>query len=60
VLGSTSYPVKEWMLLGNFRADEKQGEQRFEIDQVSWVRFLKFRFISHHGTEFYCTLSHVK
>lgn len=60
VLGSQRYPVQKWMLLGNFRADEKHGEQRFEFSQANWVRFIKLRFVSHYGVEFYCTLTGLK
>jgi len=60
VLGSTSYPVSEWMDLGTFSAAPDLGDQSFEITTPSWGRYLKFRFLTHHGDEFYCTLSQIR
>ena len=60
VLGSTSYPVSEWMDLGTFSATPELGEQTFDLPNPAWGRYLKFRFLTHHGNEFYCTLSQIK
>ena len=60
LLGSHSYPVKNWMLLGEFEAEEKQGEQLFRLPKKASVRYLKFRFMTHYGEEFFCTLSLIR
>jgi len=58
VLGSKEYPVESWTLLGNLVAEEKLGEQIFDINKANeWVRFVKIRFLSHYGDEHYCTLT---
>ncbi|CAM9308683.1 unnamed protein product, partial [Ectocarpus fasciculatus] len=60
VLASQTYPVNEWLDLGTFTAKFVQGEQTFEIPQPAFARYLKFKFLSHYGDEFYCTVSQVK
>merc|ERR1740117_455255 len=57
VLGSTHYPVDSWVLLGNLVAQNQLGPQQFTLQDHSWVRFLKIRFLSHHGKEHYCTVT---
>jgi hypothetical protein len=60
---SSQHPREDqWKELGNFTARVKQGEQRFEMadGMKPIVRYLKFRFLSHYGNEFYCTLSQIK
>lgn len=60
ILGSTSYPVSEWMDLGTYMALPNLQEQVFNITHPTWARYLKFRFLSHHDDEFFCTLSQIK
>ncbi|KAJ1460966.1 UNC-like C-terminal-domain-containing protein [Pelagophyceae sp. CCMP2097] len=60
VLGSQTYPTKEWLHLGTFEAVYGEREQRFQIADPRWVRYLKFRFLSHHGDQFVCTVSQIK
>ncbi|CAM9642486.1 unnamed protein product [Ectocarpus sp. 4 AP-2014] len=60
VLASQTYPVNEWLDLGTFTAKFAQGEQTFEIPQPAFARYLKVKFLSHYGDEFYCTVSQVK
>ena len=60
IMGSSSYPVSEWLDLGSYIAEPKLGEQTFEITTRSWARYLKFRFLTHFGDEFYCTLSQIR
>lgn len=50
----------EWKELGKFTAKEKGGEQRFELANPVYARYLLFRFLTHYGNEFYCTLSQIK
>ncbi|WCJ35021.1 Galactose-binding protein [Euphorbia peplus] len=60
LLGSLSYPTEKWIKLGNFTAGNVKHAQRFTLDESQWVRYLKLNLLSHHGTEFYCTLSVVE
>ncbi|XP_022152460.1 uncharacterized protein SLP1 isoform X2 [Momordica charantia] len=57
VLGSSVYPTDVWVKLGNFTAANAKYAQRFVLEEPKWVRYLKLRLSSHHGSEFYCTLS---
>ena len=59
VLGSATYPTDEWQLLGTFSAQPKRGEDTFHVNEM-WARYLKIRVLSHHGDEFYCTLTSIK
>ncbi len=59
-MGSSVYPVSEWLDLGTLHAEPRLGEQSFNITQPSWVRYLKIKFLTHHGDEFYCTISQIK
>ena len=59
VLGSATYPTDEWQLLGTFKAQPKRGEEVFRVNEM-WARYLKIRVLSHHGDEFYCTLTSIK
>ena len=49
-----------WNTIGTYTVHSKSGEQTFELNEPSWARYLKFRFISHWGSEHYCTLSQIK
>jgi hypothetical protein len=60
VLGSSTYPVSEWLDLGSYSAEPKLGEQEFELSSPALARYLKFRFLTHFGDEFYCTLSQIR
>ncbi|POM67719.1 Hypothetical protein PHPALM_16227 [Phytophthora palmivora] len=60
VLGSVNYPTDTWLVLGNFTAAHTNGEQIFELDAQQHVRYIKFRFLSHYGSEYYCTLSQLR
>ncbi|EFJ28525.1 hypothetical protein SELMODRAFT_411386 [Selaginella moellendorffii] len=57
LLGSLEYPTEEWKLLGRFEAKDVRIPQRFTLSVPEWARYLKLRYLSHYGTEFYCTLS---
>lgn len=59
VLGSRTFPTKEWVHLGEFEATYGEGEQAFPIEP-KWVRYLKLSFTSHYGDEYMCTLSQIK
>jgi hypothetical protein len=60
VLGSVNYPTDTWFVLGNFTAAQQNGEQIFPLDSQHHVRYIKLRFFSHYGSEYYCTLSQLK
>jgi len=57
VLGSKTFPVKNWILLGEFDLSNVRGEQTRKLQYSDWTRYIKFRFLSHYGTEHYCTLT---
>ncbi|XP_056162009.1 SUN domain-containing protein 4 isoform X2 [Syzygium oleosum] len=57
LLGSLVYPTDTWINLGNFTAANVKQAQRFALPEPKWVRYLKLNLVSHHGYEFYCTLS---
>ena len=58
ILGSQT--MGDWVDLGTYEAHAGSGEQAFELGDPSWARYLKFRFLSHFGTEHYCTVSQIK
>ncbi|KAJ0241122.1 SUN domain-containing protein 4 [Hirschfeldia incana] len=55
--GTLVYPTDAWVPLGNFTALNMKNEQNFTLGDPQWVRYLKLSFLSHYGSEFYCTLS---
>jgi hypothetical protein len=60
VVGSQKYPASEWIVLGNFTADNVLGEQTFNVSVRTWVRYIRITWLSHYGSEFYCTWTRVK
>lgn len=60
VMASSSYPVDSWRDIGTFSAANVHGEQTFELPQPTDARYLKLKFLSHHGDDYYCTLSHIR
>ena len=60
VLGSLSYPCQQWALLGEFEASDTRSEQIFNLTQPMWARYLKLRFLTHHGSQHYWSLSVVR
>ena len=60
VLGSQAFPTKEWLHLGNFTARYGVREQNFTMAEFKYVRYLKLRFLTHHGDEASCTVSQIK
>ncbi|KAL3638603.1 hypothetical protein CASFOL_016510 [Castilleja foliolosa] len=57
LLGSPVYPTDLWVKLGDFTGANVKHAQRFVLPEPKWVRYLKLNLLSHHGSEFYCTLS---
>ncbi|KAG7592679.1 SUN domain [Arabidopsis thaliana x Arabidopsis arenosa] len=55
--GTLVYPTDTWVHMGNFTASNVKHEQNFTLLEPKWVRYLKLNFLSHYGSEFYCTLS---
>ncbi|XP_057469816.1 SUN domain-containing protein 4-like isoform X1 [Actinidia eriantha] len=60
LLGSSIYPTDTWVKLGNFTAGNVKHAQRFVLQEPKWMRYLKLNLLTHHGSEFYCTLSVVE
>ena len=60
VLGSQSYPVENWMLIGDIHLSQKNVPQSFRLKKPAWVRYLKFRFVSHYEGESLCTLTLIR
>ncbi|XP_004141528.1 SUN domain-containing protein 4 [Cucumis sativus] len=60
VHGSLVYPTDVWFKLGNFTAPNAKHAHRFVLKDPKWVRYLKLNFLTHYGSEFYCTLSTVE
>ncbi|XP_073062602.1 SUN domain-containing protein 4-like isoform X2 [Primulina eburnea] len=57
VQGSPVYPTDSWVELGNFTAANVKHAQKFVLPDPKWVRYVKLNLLTHHGSEFYCTLS---
>lgn len=60
---SDKYPVKndKWITLGTFEARNSREIQAFLIDNpIIWARYVRFEFLTHYGSEFYCPLSLVR
>jgi len=61
VWGASKYPQSDWILLGEYEAAPTRiGVQTFTIQNKAWVRYLKFRFLTHYDDEFYCTLTEIR
>ncbi len=60
VLGSQTFPTKEWLHLGAFEATYAKREQLFVFPDPKYVRYIKVRFNTHHGDEASCTVSQLK
>ena len=60
ILGSLTYPCQQWALLGEFEANDTRAEQIFELRQPMWARYLKLRFLTHHGSQHYWSLTTVR
>lgn len=58
VLGSQT--LDTWVDLGTYSAAPGNGEQVFDLVEPSWARYLNFKFLSHHGVEYYCTYSQIQ
>lgn len=57
---SDRYPVKidKWKELGTFEARNSRDLQLFSIQNpLIWARYVRFEFLSHFGTEYYCPVS---
>ncbi|XP_076352441.1 SUN domain-containing ossification factor-like isoform X2 [Tachypleus tridentatus] len=60
VYWSDRYPVRDWMLIGNYEADNRRELQSFPLKQTGYGKFIKVEFDSHYGSEHYCPLSTVR
>uniref|UniRef100_A0A1D1XUW7 Uncharacterized protein slp1 n=1 Tax=Anthurium amnicola TaxID=1678845 RepID=A0A1D1XUW7_9ARAE len=57
LLTSLVYPTDTWIKAGNFTAANVKQAQRFSLQEPKWARYLRLNLMSHHGSEFYCTVS---
>ena len=46
-------------MLGRVLANASREAQTFELEKPGVARVVKLRFLSHHGAEYYCTLTNV-
>ncbi|XP_047983825.1 SUN domain-containing protein 4 [Salvia hispanica] len=60
LLGSAVYPSDSWVSLGSFSAQNMKHAQDFVLPEPKWARYLKLNLLSHHGSEFYCTLTFIE
>ncbi len=58
IMGSQT--LGKWFDLGTYSATPGNGEQAFDLAEPAWARYLKFKFLSHHGVEYYCTCSQIQ
>ena len=62
-----SMTMGNWRDFGTFTASTRKGQtttnssgkQTFELQKPAWARYLKFEFLTHHGNEYYCTVSQI-
>jgi len=52
--------LQKWVDLGTYKTEPGHGEQTFVMEDPTWARYLKFKFLTYHGFEHYCTLSQIK
>ncbi|RKF79701.1 putative sad1 unc domain protein [Golovinomyces cichoracearum] len=60
---SDRYPVKieKWKEVGTFEARNSREIQAFLVENPQiWARYIRFEFLDHYGTEYYCPLSLVR
>ncbi|KAG6388925.1 hypothetical protein SASPL_150361 [Salvia splendens] len=60
LLGSAVYPTDSWITLGKFSAQNVKHAQDFVLPEPKWARYLKLNLLTHHGAEFYCTLTFIE
>ena len=60
LLGSDKFPTPQWVLMGYFRAANIMDLQHFCVSLEAMIRYIKIRFLTHHGSNVYCTLTSVK
>ena len=58
VLGSQT--MGKWVDLGTYTAKPDNGKQTFDLVEPAWARYIKFKFHTHFGSEYYCTLSQIR
>ncbi|KAF7634123.1 SUN domain-containing protein [Meloidogyne graminicola] len=55
---SERYPTQEWVLIGDFEAQNIRQVQSFDVKQTtSYAKFVKLELLTHYGNEHFCTLS---
>jgi hypothetical protein len=58
IMGSQT--MGTWVDLGTYTAKSGNGEQTFDLIEPAWARYLKIKFLTHHGSEYYCTVSQIQ
>ena len=58
IMGSQT--MGSWVDLGTYTAQAGNGEQTFDLVKPAWARYLKIKFLTHHGSEYYCTVSQIQ
>eukprot|EP01114_Cavostelium_apophysatum_P021899 TRINITY_DN7765_c0_g1_i2.p1 TRINITY_DN7765_c0_g1~~TRINITY_DN7765_c0_g1_i2.p1 ORF type:complete len:762 (-),score=184.96 TRINITY_DN7765_c0_g1_i2:277-2562(-) len=56
VHAKNGHPDSEWILLGNFTAQNIRELQHFDVPNI-WCQYLKFSFLTHYGHEYFCPIS---
>jgi Sad1 / UNC-like C-terminal len=62
ILSSATAAVgsNDWIDLGTYTTTIGGAQaQTFDLIKPMWARYLKVEFLSHHGNEFYCTVSQI-
>lgn len=57
---SYRFPTAEWNEIGKFTAENIKETQTFEFEKKEVYKYLKVKFLSHYGSEFYCPVTVVK
>jgi hypothetical protein len=60
---SDRYPLKaeKWRTLGTFEARNSREVQAFLVENpLIWARYLRFEFLTHYGSEYYCPVSLIR
>jgi Sad1 / UNC-like C-terminal len=54
-----STTVGEYVNLGTYSAQPLLNKQAFQLTKPTWARYLKIQFLTHYGSEDYCTMSQI-
>lgn len=57
VFVSDRFPTREWVLVGQFTAEDRRDVQDFYVETETFGKYVKVEIKSHYGSEHYCPLS---